>query len=140
MSQLVLDQQYLNLIPSNQFVPQNILYICTYLELGLSITFLLIKSVLVMCCFNSVNVRTIFTGRPAFQSFQKDTLPLLQQNKMVYKFQYQCDADYIGRTIQRLEVKQHVSQEFFKMTLKCYIWVFPVTRIGWPLYIQGQIS
>ena len=56
---------------------------------------------LVMHCFNSVNVRTIFIIRPAFQSFQKDTLPILQQSEMIYKFQCQCDADYIGWTIHR---------------------------------------
>ena len=36
--------------------------------------------------FNSVNVRNLFTTRPAFQASQKDVLPLLQQNKTVYKF------------------------------------------------------
>ena len=53
---------------------------------------------------------------PAFQFFQKDAIPILKQNKMVYKFQCQCDADYIGKTIQRLEVrvKPHVPRELLR--------------------------
>ena len=64
----------------------------------------------VMRCYNSVKVRTIFSTKHAFSSSQKDVLPILQQSLMVYKFTCQCDADYIGRTIQRLEVRvgQHV--------------------------------
>ena len=39
---------------------------------------------------------------------QKDVQPIQQESMIIYKFQCQCDADYIGRTTQRLEV--HVSQ------------------------------
>ena len=82
---------------------QNVLYIWRYL--GLKPSVLLIKSLGWWCIFlNSVNVRTNFIIRPAFQSFQKDTLPILQQSEMIYKFQCQGDVDYIGWTIQRLEL------------------------------------
>ena len=45
-----------------------------------------------------------------FLSSQKDILPILEQIMLVYKFQCRCEADNIGRTIQRLEVRvrQHV--------------------------------
>ena len=67
---------------------------------------------LVMRCFNSVQIIIIFTTWPAFQSFIKDVLPIRQQSKMVYKFQCQCHADYIGMSIQRLEVRiKHVPRE-----------------------------
>ena len=59
----------------------------------------------------SVKVRTILTTRSAFLFSPKDVLPILQQSMIVYKFhQCLCVADYIGRTIQRLEVRagQHV--------------------------------
>ena len=61
----------------------------------------------VLRCFK---VKTVFTTGPSFQSFQKLTLPILQQNKIVYKSQSQRDVDYIDRIIQRLEVriKQHI--------------------------------
>ena len=42
-----------------------------------------------------------FTTRSAFQSSRNDVLLLLQLSMFVYKFQCQCDADYIGRIIQR---------------------------------------
>ena len=69
-----------------------------------------------MHCFISVKVGTIFTTRPALQSSQKDILLILKQSKMVYKFQCQCDGDYTGRTIQRLEVwvMQHVPWELLR--------------------------
>ena len=39
-----------------------------------------------MHCINSVKVRTIFTVRPAFQSSQKDVLPIEQQSVVDLKF------------------------------------------------------
>ena len=57
-----------------------------------------------MRCFISVGVRTIFT-RSTFLFSQKEILPILQQNKMIYKFQSQCDVDYIGLHIKGLVVR-----------------------------------
>ena len=69
-----------------------------------------------MLCFNSVKVTTIFTTRFSFSSSQKDILSIVQQSRMIYKFQCQCDADNIGRTIQRLEiqVQQHIPWELLR--------------------------
>ena len=69
---------------------------------------------LVMCCFNSVKRWCIFTTRSAFSFFQKDVFTLLQQSMMVYKFQCQFNADYIGRTTQTLEVEQYVLWELHR--------------------------
>ena len=78
----------------------------------------LVSRLLLMRCavFNPVKMRTIFITRPAFQSFQKDVLPRLHQSQMVYKFQCQCNANYIGRTIQRPEVRvrQHVPRDLLR--------------------------
>ena len=51
-------------------------------------------SLLIMRCFYSVNIRTIFTMNSAFLFSQKDVLSTLQQSKMVNKFQYNSDDDY----------------------------------------------
>ena len=61
-------------------------------------------------CFNAVKVRTIFTTIPAFRSSQKDVLPIFEQSYIIYKYQCWCDASYIGRTTQRLNIRinQHV--------------------------------
>ena len=65
-------------------------------------------------CFNASMVRTIF----AFHSALKDVLPIFQQSNLIYKFQCCCNATYIGRTSQRLEVKvrQHVSRDIHNRT------------------------
>ena len=61
-------------------------------------------------CFNAANMRIIFSTRSAFRSFRKDVLPTNKQSYVIYHFQFQCDADYVGKTIQRLSVRvaQHV--------------------------------
>ena len=45
-----------------------------------------------------------------FLSSQKNVLPALEQSVLIYKFQCWCEADFIDRMIQRLEVRvrQHV--------------------------------
>ena len=69
-----------------------------------------------LCTVLTLKVKTIFTTRTAFQSSPNDVLPLLQQSKMVYKFQCQCDVGYISRTIQSPEVgvKQHTPCELLR--------------------------
>ena len=55
--------------------------------------------------YNAVKVQTIFTTSAAFRSIHKDVNPIFQQSNSIYKFQCYCDATYIGRTSQRLEVR-----------------------------------
>ena len=61
-------------------------------------------------CYHAVNLRPIFTSRPAFNSTNKDKLPLLKQSNLIYKFNCRCNSTYIGMTYQRLEVRvrQHI--------------------------------
>ena len=61
-------------------------------------------------CYHAVNLRPIFTPRPAFNSTQKDKLPIFKQSNLIYKFVCRCSSAYIGRTGQRLEVRvrQHI--------------------------------
>ena len=61
-------------------------------------------------CYHSVNLRPIFTTRPAFNSTNKDKLPIFKQSNLIYKFVCRCSSTYIGMTCQRLEVRvrQHI--------------------------------
>ena len=61
-------------------------------------------------CFPSVKTRLIFGTRPAFPSFQKDSLPHTRMSNIVYKYKCWCDADYVGRTSLHFEtrINQHV--------------------------------
>ena len=61
-------------------------------------------------CYNAVNLRPIFTSRPAFNSTNKDKLPIFKQSNLIYRFTYRCNSTYIGMTCQRLEVRvrQHI--------------------------------
>ena len=56
-------------------------------------------------CYNTVNLRPIFTSRPAFNSTNKDKLPIFK-----HKFICRCNSTYIGMTCQRLEMRvwQHI--------------------------------
>ena len=64
-------------------------------------------------CYNAATIQTIFTTWAAFHSTHKDVLPIFQRSNLIYKFQYCCNATYIGRTSQHLEVmvKQHVPRD-----------------------------
>ena len=61
-------------------------------------------------CYYAVNLRPIFTSRPAFNSTNKDKLPIFKQSTLIYKFTCRCNSTYIGMTCQRLEVRvwQHI--------------------------------
>ena len=61
-------------------------------------------------CYNAVNLSPIFTPRPAFNSTNKDKLPIFKQCNLIYKFICRCNSTYIGMTCQRLEVRvrQHI--------------------------------
>ena len=62
------------------------------------------------CCYHAVNLRLIFTSRPAFNSTNKNKLPIIKQGNLIYKFTCRCNSTYIGMTCQRLEVRvrQHI--------------------------------
>ena len=61
-------------------------------------------------CYHAVNLRPIFTSRPAFNSTNKDKLPILKQSNLINKFSCRCNSTYIGMTCQRLKVRvrQHI--------------------------------
>ena len=61
-------------------------------------------------CYHAVNLRSIFTSRPAFNSTNKDKLLIFKQRNLIYKFSCRCNSTYIGMTCQRLEVRvrQHI--------------------------------
>ena len=65
-------------------------------------------------CFFAAETRVIFTTRSAFPSVNKDLLPTLKLSNIIYHFTCQCDADYVGRTSQRLadRIRQHVPPSF----------------------------
>ena len=58
----------------------------------------------------AVNLRPIFATRPAFNSINKDKLPIFKQSNLIYKFVCRCSSTYIGMTCQRLKVRvrQHI--------------------------------
>ena len=61
-------------------------------------------------CYHAINLRPIFTTRPAFNSTNKNKLPIFKQSNLIYKFVCRCSSTYIGMTCQCLEVKvrQHI--------------------------------
>ena len=61
-------------------------------------------------CYHDVNLRPIFTLRLAFNSTNKDKLPIFKQSNLIYKFTCRCNSTYIGMTCQRLavRVRQHI--------------------------------
>lgn len=61
-------------------------------------------------CFYAVQPRVVLCTKTAFPAFKKDVLPTLQNSLIIYEFRCRCDADYVGRTFQRLGVRvaQHV--------------------------------
>ena len=56
-------------------------------------------------CYHAVNLRPIFTTRTAFNSTNKNKLPIFKQSKLIYRFVCRCSLTYIGRTCQRIEVR-----------------------------------
>lgn len=59
----------------------------------------------IMHCFNSIEVRTIFTTRSVFPFVHKDILPALQQILVIYCYKCQYNADCVGKAIQWLEIR-----------------------------------
>ena len=56
-------------------------------------------------CYHAVRLRPIFTSRLAFNSTNKDKMPISKQSNLIYKFVCRCSSTYIGMTCQRLEVR-----------------------------------
>ena len=46
-------------------------------------------------CYHAVNLRPIFTTRLAFNSINKDKLPIFKQSNLIYKFVCWCSSIYI---------------------------------------------
>ena len=71
-------------------------------------------------CYHAVNLRPIFTSRSAFNSTNKDKLPIFKQSNLIYKFVCRCNSTYIGMTCQRLEVRvrQHIPRSLLSGRLK----------------------
>ena len=67
-------------------------------------------------CFPAANLRVIHVTKSLLSHTNKDTLPSLQTNNVIYKFSCQCDAEYVGRTSQRLadRISQHVPVHLLK--------------------------
>lgn len=58
----------------------------------------------------AANPRIAFSIQPMLRSIRKNVL-LAHHSSIIYRSKIQCDADYVGRTSQRLQMKinQHVS-------------------------------
>ena len=62
--------------------------------------------------YQAVNLRPIFTTRPAFNSTNKEKLPIFKQSNLIYTFGCRCSSTYIGMNCQRLEVRVSIYPEF----------------------------
>ena len=92
----------------------NVLFMLDFLGLDLLTSWFADKvSSTVTLYYNAAIVSTIFTACAAFFSIYKDVLSIFQQNNLIYKFQCRCNATYIGRTSQCLQVrvKQHFPRD-----------------------------
>ena len=58
-------------------------------------------STLVKNCYNSANVRVIFSSEPNFTPASKDPIHLVDKSMVVYHFVCHCGNDYIGQTSRR---------------------------------------
>ena len=54
--------------------------------------------------------RVVYNTTVILSSAKKDSVPTTQKSYIVYEFSCRCEAQYVGRTTQRLEdrIKQHV--------------------------------
>lgn len=109
---LPLDLKLRSLMESKCLVHLGVLYIRDYCEWVPIVRYVLIKYLLqsdgVLIRQQS---RIFFSTRRAFPSVHKDVLPTYQQSLVIYQYKCQCEADFVGKTIQQLEVRiaQHVT-------------------------------
>ena len=70
-----------------------------------------ISSTLTNCFGHSILPRIIFYTKSLMPSINKDPLPTVRKNMVIYKFHGCCDAVYVGRTSLTLEdrITQHIS-------------------------------
>ena len=63
-------------------------------------------------CFSAVEPRVVCSTNELLPATNKDVLPALQKNNVIYQFSCHSDSRYVGRTSQRLQdrIKQHVSK------------------------------
>ena len=63
-------------------------------------------------CFSAVEPRVVCSTNELLPTTNKDVLPALQKNNVIYQFSCHSDSRYVGRTSQRLQdrIKQHVSK------------------------------
>ena len=61
-------------------------------------------------CFYAVKHRVVYSTKVMLPSAKKDSVPTTQKSCVVYEFSCRCEAQYVGRTTQRLAVriKQHI--------------------------------
>ena len=54
--------------------------------------------------------RVVYSTNELLSATNKDVLPALQKNNVIYQFSCHCDSRYVGRTSQTLQnrIKQHV--------------------------------
>ena len=84
--------------PTNQRLP----FTSKYHEPDLDVVFLSKISLFAMHCFNFTVIRIMFTTRPAIPSIRKENP---QQNFVIYRFESQCDADFVYKTNQRVNIR-----------------------------------
>ena len=67
-------------------------------------------------CYPAATARVVHTTKSILPSSQKDVLPSLQVNNVIYKYTCRCKAVYVGRTTQRLQdrIKQHVPDSLIR--------------------------
>ena len=61
-------------------------------------------------CYFAVEPRIVYTTGQPLPAAQKDILPALHQNYIVYQSLCHCNSRYVGGTSERLQqiIKQHV--------------------------------
>ena len=61
-------------------------------------------------CFSAVEPRVVYYTNGLLSATNKDVLPALRKNNVIYQFSCRCGSRYVGHTFQRLQdrIKQHV--------------------------------
>ena len=61
-------------------------------------------------CFYAVKPHAVYNTRVMLPSAEKDSVPTTQKSCVVYEFLCQCEAQYIGCIMQRLQerIQQHI--------------------------------
>ena len=81
-------------ITSGHLALLNTQFMLDFPGLDLLDSWLLIRFLPMLHCYNAAMVQTIFTTWAAFCSTHKDVLPVFQQSNLIYKFQCCSNATY----------------------------------------------